>query len=677
MDARLNKSIDKTHLEEALANCPAQLLGKIDSLLRSDQIGQEIHGFINRARTTSRTQLPFSVGMLTRLVFSILIDVDRMNSAAPELFAEQIDILAKRPPWPHLIDRLESHLGAMQSHSNIDSIRKRISEQCAKSANREKGLYLLTVPTGGGKTLASLRFALHHAHKYGMDRVFYVIPYTSIIEQNAAVARTILEESATAGRIVLEHHSNLTPEQETEKNRQMAENWDAPIVFTTTVQFLDALFGAGTRGARRMHQMANSIVIFDEIQTLPIKCIHLFNNAINFLVGSCGCTALLCTATQPVLNKVDAQKGAANLSPSPEIMEDLSALFKELNRVRIFDKRRAEGWTEEDISALAIEKLKEHGSVLVVVNTTKAARTLFEKCKAQLLANASPAKVYHLSALMCPAHRRHILDAIRHELSPDNPEPAPILCFSTQLIEAGVDVDFNCVIRYLAGMDSIAQAAGRCNRNSKRPLGEVLVVNAQIDNAPDEIKTGQRLAERVLDQFKGNPDLLNPAIMETYFRIFFHDRANLMSYAVKTPSGIDTNLLDLLGDNPQGVSAYYRVHRKNTNSILRQAFKSAAEIFAPIDAPTRGIIVPYGDEGKTVIADLCATFSREHLNSLMRKAQMFSVNIYPNRLERLKESRAVHEVQAESGVYYLSERYHSDDFGVSEEVAGPAEFLHN
>lgn len=676
LDARLGKSHEKTHVAEAAANCPPELLGKIQALMQSGHIGKEIHAMLFQAQMGSKTQLSFNVGILTRLVFSILIDADRMNSAEPALFAEQIEDLSNRPPWPLLVDRLESNLGSMPSRSKIDPIRKRISEQCAKSADREKGLYLLTVPTGGGKTLASLRFALRHAKKYGMDRVFYIIPYTSIIEQNAAVARTNLEDSATAGRLVLEHHSNLTPEQETEQNRLMAENWDAPIVFTTTVQFLDALFGSGTRGARRMHQMANAVIIFDEVQTLPLKCIHLFNNAINFLVGACGCTALFCTATQPVLDKVDAQKGAANLSKNPEIMEDLSALFKELNRVRIVDKRRTEGWNDEAISALAIDKLNEHDSVLVVVNTTKAARTHYEACRIRLSATDSQAKLFHLSARMCPAHRKCILDAIRQELSPDNPKPVPILCFSTQLIEAGVDVDFNCVIRYLAGMDSIAQAAGRCNRHGRRPSGEVLVVNSQNDNPPGEIKIGQRLAERVLDQFIGHPDLLNPSIMEEYFRIFFHDRAEQMSYPVRTEKGIDTQLLGLLGENPQGVSAYKRIHRAQPDSILHQAFKTAAGLFAPIEAPTRGIIVPYGDEGKAVIAELCASFNRKHLNSLMRKAQVFSVNIYPDRLARLMESHAIYEVQAESGVFYLDEQYYSNDFGVDEKIVRPADLLH-
>ena len=238
----------------------------------------------------------------------------------------------------------------------------------------------MTVPTGGGKTFASLRFALNHAAHHCksdtmIDRIFYIIPYTSIIDQNAEEARKVLEDKDKNGnylnKVVLEHHSNLTPDEETRRQNLLAENWDAPIVFTTQVQFLEALFGSGTRSARRMHQLANSVIIFDEIQTIPIRCVHMFNLAIRFLVHACGATVVLCTATQPLLDKVAPIQRALKIQPEQRIIPYEKELFKKLKRVEVFDRRKIGGWSDEEIAGLTIQELREKGSVLIVVNTKK------------------------------------------------------------------------------------------------------------------------------------------------------------------------------------------------------------------------------------------------------------------------------------------------------------------
>ncbi|MDD5724500.1 MAG: DEAD/DEAH box helicase [Syntrophales bacterium] len=242
----------------------------------------------------------------------------------------------------------------------MDEIRKEVSAHCLDAAKQPGGLFTLTVPTGGGKTLASLRFALHHAKEYGMDRIIYIIPFTSIIDQNAQVVREILEPEecpGDAGRIVLEHHSNIGADIQSWKEKLLTENWDAPVVFTTMVQLLETLFGGGTRGARRMHQLANVVIVFDEIQTLPIKCVHLFNNAVNFLVDHCGSTVILCTATQPLLGAVDQKKGALELSEKNELMPNVGKLFIDLKRVHVHDCRKSLGWTYSEIAALAVEQV--------------------------------------------------------------------------------------------------------------------------------------------------------------------------------------------------------------------------------------------------------------------------------------------------------------------------------
>ena len=221
------------------------------------------------------------------------------------------------------------------------------------------------MPTGGGKTFASMQYALRHAHKYKLDRIIYIIPYTSIIEQNAQAIREMIEAKSDEFPWVLEHHSNLEPERQTWRDKLIAENWDAPIVFTTMVQFLDVLFSGGTRGARRMHQLAKSVLIFDEIQTLPINCVHLFCNAINFLVSHTKTTALLCTATQPLLNKLRSpDKGQLEIPKGNELVKDVTELFQQLKRVVINNKVRPEGWSESELADWRLPSLSKRAVVL-------------------------------------------------------------------------------------------------------------------------------------------------------------------------------------------------------------------------------------------------------------------------------------------------------------------------
>jgi CRISPR-associated endonuclease/helicase Cas3 len=306
-EARMKKAFESTRVEEAEGNLDSAIKDSIYSLLADPSLIKEITDKTEDIKESIDTKSSFSFkqGLLLRMLFSCLIDADRTDtirfekSLSLELKSESSDFI-----WTTLSERLEAHLGKFKVEKNIDQIRVDISDQCLKYATKDKGVFQLTVPTGGGKTLSSLRFAINHAMEHKMDRIIYVIPYTSIIDQNADKVREILEPSDERSQIVLEHHSNLTPEKENEMQKMLAQNWDAPVVFTTMVQFLETLFGGGTRSARRMHQLANAVIIFDEIQTLPIKCVHMFNLAIRFLVKACGTTVVLCTATQPLLDEI-------------------------------------------------------------------------------------------------------------------------------------------------------------------------------------------------------------------------------------------------------------------------------------------------------------------------------------------------------------------------------------
>lgn len=609
----------------------------------------------------------FYLGCLTRFLFSCLIDADRINSADFER-AEQKGLrrLNQAPDWQQAIDKLETHLARFEIRYPIDEIRREISAACLKRAHDPQGIYTLTVPTGGGKTLASLRYALHHAQKHNLDRIIYIIPYTSIIDQNASAVRDILGEDW-----VLEHHSNLEPEQQNWQDKLLSENWDKPIIFTTMVQFLDAWFGGGTRGVRHIHPMTKSVLIFDEIQTLPVKCVHLFCNVLNWLTQFGKSSAVLCTATQPLLDKLHkSELGALRLSENAEIMgqnKTLNQLFDDLSRVEIHYQPKAGGWAVNEAGAFLLEQFQTASSCLFIVNTKKWAQELYQYCQTQ---NVPPEVLFHLSTNQCSVHRKAIFDAIRGRLK----NKQPVICISTQLIEAGVDISMACVIRALGGLDSIAQAAGRCNRHGEKAgKGQVYVLNLQepdlVQVLPD-IDQGQKNAERVLREFAGQ-DILQPEAMRRYFEYYFYNRSSEMSYTVKgSTSG---GLLDWLSDNRLNAYAAKNDKRRPKLPLLMQSFKSAGRAFQAIDAPTRAVIVPYG-EGKDLIAKLCGAWNPKEMYRTLAKAQRFSVNVFPNVWRKLEERQAVQEVQAGLGIYYLKDRYYTDEYGLSADEVGAMTF---
>lgn len=668
---RIGKSDDRTHLRESIAKMDKVIEARFRELVRKPELIDGVMKFLQQVAELEKKRgdeqiVRFKVGLLVRYLFSCLIDADRINSADFEKpHAAKSRRRGQYGEWAHLINRLDMRLSSFVARNPIDELRLSISQHCRDKAEKGKGIYTLTVPTGGGKTLASLRFALHHAEKHKMDRVIYAIPFTSIIDQNADVVRNILEpDGVESDSVVLEHHSNLMPEEENWKTKMLVENWDAPVIYTTNVQMLETLFGAGTRGARRLHQLANAVLVFDEIQTLPVNCIHLFCNAINFLVEHCGTTVVLCTATQPLLNMVEQSKGALRIPPDNEIMPDVGDLFRKLKRVEVLNRRKPGGWSNEEVATLALEETKKAKSCLVIVNTKKSAQALFQLCRSQ-----SDLPIYHLSTNMCPAHRRAILDEIRQRLEAKE----PLLCISTQLIEAGVDVDFGAVIRSVAGLDSIAQAAGRCNRNGLLDVGYVHVVNLseeRVDMLKD-IACGQRVTERLLDEFEKEPtkfgnNLLGPTAIECYFHYYFAERRGEMDYLVSSKVlGHDDTLLNLLAGNANAAAEFRRCQGTPFNLYLRQSFMSAAKAFKSIDAPTRGVIVPYGHEGEELINKMKGTYLVEKQFDLLRQARQYSVNVFSHDLQKLLDDGAVREIQEGIDILYLDSLYYYDDFGLA------------
>ena len=681
-NTRIQKPEDKAHLQECRNNADPEIINQLNELLATpegtpkllEELFPKIKQILGSPNSANSTINSFKLGFLTRFLFSCLIDADRLNSAEfsePRRLQERLSRSVK-PDWNIAITRLENKLATFSIRNPIDKIRQNISLDCLNKAQEKQGIYSLTVPTGGGKTYASLRYALHHAKQHQCEHIFYIIPFTSIIEQNAQVIREAIEHPDDIHPWVLEHHSSIEPEHQTWQSKICAENWDTPIVITTMVQFLEALFSGGTKTVRRLHQLANSVLIFDEIQTLPINCTHLFCNALNFLVEQANSTALLCTATQPLLNQLDnSEKGQLTLTG--ELVSNVSILFDDLKRVHIENCCKPSGWSLNEITDLAIEQFELTGSCLSIVNTKQWAQNLYLSCQNKIDTDA----LFHLSTNQCPAHRKVILAKIRQRLE----NHQPVMCFSTQLIEAGVDIDFASVIRFLAGLDSIAQAAGRCNRNGKQATATVFVVNPDNENTNmlTDIDKGKTITERIMSE--GFDDLLDPKAMARYFYYYFFERSEDMDYPCKDSQKNATSLLALLSNNkshPCSLNDDRGKQRKLPR--LEQSFMEAGNIFKAIDAPTQAIIVDYQSTNdlnndqltaKEIINALCSkdkVFDAELYFQALKQAQKYSVNVFPNVFEKLLKTQAIYETQSGSGIYCLYEQYYDDAFGLSTEV---------
>ena len=365
-------------------------------------------------------------------------------------------------------------------------------------------------------------------------------------------------------------------------------------------------------------------------------------------------------------------------------MRDVPRLFDSLKRVDVRDGRKAGGWNYDEIASLALTELARTGSCLVIVNTKDAAKQVFQRC----LQGLSVEIVFHLSTDMCPAHRKAVLgrkqDSDSSTVIGRLALGLPVLCVSTQLIEAGVDVDFGAVIRSLAGLDSIAQAAGRCNRNGNSATGIVHVVDAADERVEKliDIEIGREVTKRVLDDFKASParysnSLVSPEALRDYYNYFFFKRADMMAYPVgEKQVGRNDSLLNLLGANDQASSEYGKQHKQKPDIFLRQAFMTAANIFETIDAPTQGVVVAYGEEGKSLITDLHAAFKLDAEFDLLRRAQQYTVNVFPHVLEKLQAANAI--TVAEEGklrILCLDARYYSPQFGLTTEPVSLMENL--
>jgi CRISPR-associated endonuclease/helicase Cas3 len=612
----------------------------------------------------------FAMGLLEKYMFSCVVDADRYDTYSFMAGREPSPAINRTILWQELSDKLESALEAYPKKTQIDLLRADISLTCKNFAVHKPGIYQLSVPTGGGKTLSSLRYALEHAQIFHKDRIFYIIPFTTIIDQNAREIKNIL----CRDDVILEHHSNLIMDNENEDYKLLTERWDSPIILTTMVQFLDTLFSGGTQNIRRMHNFANSIFIFDEIQAIPIKCINMFNSAINFLAEICHATIILCTATQPILSSPKIHM-PLKLSENPDMISDMYGRLGGFKRVELVDKRIIGGYSPAALQEFVLDIMEHVESVLVVFNTKNAAKEVFNELQREntQLPKEQQYLIFHLSTNMCSSHRMKILEEMRAKLRKQR-----MICVSTQLIEAGVNISFGCVVRSLAGLDSIAQAAGRCNRHGERPCSNVYIVNVQGENISKlvDIKEGQECTKRVLDEFRENPavfdqDLLSQKAMDRYYEYYFYNRLKAMNYTLPKINS-DATMYDLLAGNKKVSEIFCSRNGYKPKLLLKQSFKTAGNNFQVINQNTTGVIVPYG-EGKELIAKINGDCDLKELKQYLKKAQHFSVNLFETDKRKLDERQGIAELN-HGGVLALKEGFYRDDLGVTVEGV-PMEFL--
>lgn len=630
---RMASADARQEFEDALAQNPPDAVLHPDTLpllLKDMPLGDE------------GTTTPGRFALWVRMLFSALVDADFLDT---ESFMDEARHSSREgaPGLPALQAALRGHLSALAEHADdtpVNRLRAEILAQCQHKAAKAPGVFTLTVPTGGGKTLSSLAFALDHAIRHGKQRVIYAIPYTSIIEQTADIFRSVF---ATLGEdAVVEHHSNAEaePERETARSRLACENWDAPLVVTTNVQLFESLFARRTSRCRKLHNLARSVIVLDEAQLLPVEFLQPIVDVLRLLVSDFGATLVLCTATQPVLStraSADPRRGLRRgFDPAcvTEIIDDVPRLYAALKRVHVHLPASLE--TPRPWHELA-DELATHDAALSIVSRRADARELFTLMRQRLPAGAC----WHLSALMCAQHRSDVIVQIkaalqrrRAALAAGQPGGA-VQVVSTQLVEAGVDLDFPVVYRALAGLDSIAQAAGRCNREGRlATLGNVHVFVPPTAAPPGLLRQARDTCKALWHDHPADP--FASELFKRYFQRLYHDAPSL---------------------DAKGICDALRLEPSAKERTLAVRFKDASDDFRMIDdEDSATVLVRYrSPNAKDDIDVLIGLVERDGPSRwLMRKLQRYGVTIYRHQLGRLLKAGDVYELPLCPGLYVQS-----------------------
>ena len=576
--------------------------------------------------------IAFQVSLFTRMLFSCLVDADR---SATEAFADPTKSVLRNSTnvsFARIKKELDQYLSQLTQRPvkdprgmKVKTCRQEVLAACRQAANCSPGLFSLSVPTGGGKTLASLAFALNHVTKHDLSRIIYAIPFTSIIEQTADVFRKVFEK--LPDELICEHHSQIDPEVETLKSRLVIENWDAPLVVTTNVQLFESLFASGTSRCRKLHNIAGSVIILDEVQVLPVGLLRPIIAVLRELATNYGCTIVLCTATQPALTfREDFPIGLENVR---EIIPDAERLDQRMKRVDVHNLGKL---TDQQL----VERLLDTPSFLTILNTRPHASRVY-----RAIHDAHPVEgLFHLSTNLCGEHRTEIIKIIRQRLA----QGLPCQVVSTQLVEAGVDLDFPVVYRAMTGLDSLAQAAGRCNREGQLESGSVYLFAPFDCPLRGYLKAVAATAEEVIPDFD---DLLDPAAIQQYFELHYWNCSGDDRWD-------DNRVMECFPKPPDRFEYYFR---------------KAAERFRMIDDVARTIFVPYG-EGRQLIKQLRNQLQKgKPERKLLRKLQRYTVGVYEQHYAQMVGSD-VEELEEGTYAVLLNDNIYDQQLGLRVERLG-------
>lgn len=603
-------------------------------------------------------ELCFYLGLTARLVQSAVIDGDRRDTAEFMMnrkYQSYPDDM--RPVWKKQLDYAEKIMTGFDNTSAINQARSRISSMCRMQADQPEGLYRLNVPTGAGKTISSLRFALAHAARWNKSRIIFTSPLLSILEQNAHVIRNYIQDQ----ELILEHHSNAVQPVETEEKLNLdelhIENWESPVIITTLVQLLNTFFSGETSCIRRFHSLAGSVIVIDEVQSVPLNLLSMFNLTITYLVQICHASVVLCSATQPFLEGADYPVAL----PAKDIVPHDPELWEVFRRTEIIDCGCA---NSQQLGEKLADLADQHRSTLIICNKKSESEHIF-----QVLQEKYGSGCFHLSASMCIEHRRKVLEKIRSALarSKEEDDASRVVCVSTQVIEAGVDISFESVIRLQAGMDNLVQASGRCNRNGENETPCcVYNINCTDENLTKlrDIQNSKAATESLLYSYKTDPERYgrdltsDDAIRQYYSNLYQEYDAGYQDDIVK---GFPDSVLSMLGSNGK-LSLLNR-----DNYIMKQSFRLAGKAFHVFDSDTCTVIVPYGDMGKELINDLNserAQYDPAFVHDTLRKARSYTVTLFPYQQQILERQGAIQKCRY-NDVWFLSEGYYSETTGVT------------
>jgi len=635
--------------------------------------------------------LYFYYGALVRLLLSILKDADIYDSSNynretkdKRYFSGELHLIWKQ--MNEAVEKLYNKFNNKTDKTKLDIIRTQLANNLYNFANiHNDGAYKLSMPVGAGKTYAALRYAITNAEKYKKQRVFYCTAFLSVLEQNASSIKAVLGEEN-----LLEHHSNVIDDSEIEGDRSdndeynayeyLKESWESPVILTTIVQFSNTLFKDKSTNIRRFSKLINSVIIIDEVQSLPTKAIYNFNLMTNFLTNIMNCNILHCTATQPNFDNRDALKYPCLYSDDLENVLAIdsmhySAVFDRVVYYNLLGNKFDNIFNTEELINHIKEQLKNESSALIVLNTKKAVLNLYNGLLQDREIFDSECEVIYLTTNQCAIHRLKIINKMKEKLKAlrENKDKRKLICVSTKLVEAGVDIDFDIVYRSLSGIDSIIQCGGRCNREGKKlSKGKLFVFEYKDENLSQlpEVEK-QRIAAREALRSLKNEDLIDTKIdiekaRDYYFsKLYFNEESQ--GKDLEYPIDKQDTILNLLTTNPRGIENYEIKHNKEPYFILKQSFKTAAENFDLIKENTINVIAQYNNDN--LIDNLYEAIEKNDYNSIKRilkKLQPYTISI-----RRIAEYDSYVTKELDGKILILNKEAYDDKIGLAKNELQP------